>query len=130
VLDVRKEALFMVQEKNIGEVSIENSVVATIATVASQEVDGVLSLGGKFSLGELLGMKDTERGVKVEIQGNTAIIDMAVKIEYGRNMYEAARELQKKVRDVVNSMTGMEVIVNVKINGVIMKEKALREKSE
>lgn len=120
----------MVQEKPKGEVSIENSVVATIATVASQEVDGVLSLGGKFSFGELLGMKDTDRGVKVEVEGNTAIIDMAVKIEYGRNMYEAAQELQKRVRDIVNSMTGMEVIVNVKINGVIMKEKASREKSE
>ena len=97
----------------------------TIAAIAAQEVEGVVSMGGKFSLSEMLGRKDSDRGVKVEIQGGRAAIDVDVKIEYGRNMYDAAHILQKKVKDTVEQMTGLIVEkVKVKINGIIMKEKS------
>jgi uncharacterized alkaline shock family protein YloU len=111
-------------ERQLGDISIDNSVVGTIAAIAAQEVEGVVSMGGKFSLSEMLGRKDSDRGVKVEIQGGRAVIDVDVKIEYGRNMYDAAHILQKKVKDTVEQMTGLVVEkVNVKINGIIMKEK-------
>ena len=114
----------MALERQLGDISIDNSVVGTIAAIAAQEVEGVVSMGGKFSLSEMLGRKDSDRGVKVEIQGGRAVIDVDVKIEYGRNMYDAAHILQKKVKDTVEQMTGLVVeMVNVKINGIIMKEK-------
>jgi uncharacterized alkaline shock family protein YloU len=43
-------------------------------------------------------------------------------------MYEAAHDLQRKVKDSVERMTGLTVDkVNVKINGIILREK--KEKS-
>jgi len=118
----------MALEKQLGDISIDNSVVGTIAAVAAQEVEGVVSMGGKFSITDMLGRKDSDRGVKVEIQGNRVTIDMDVKIEYGRNMYDAAHELQRKVKNNIEQLTGLVVEkVNVKINGVIMKEKTTEE---
>ena len=45
-------------------------------------------------------------------------------MEYGKNMYDAAHELQRKVKDNVEQMTGLVVDkVNVKINGIVIREK-------
>jgi len=119
----------MALEKQLGDIRIENSVVAAIASIAAQEVEGVASMGGKFSLSEMLGRKDVDRGVKVDIEENSrATIHVNVKIEYGCNMYDAAHELQRKIKDSVEQMTGLVVEnVNVIINGIVMKEK--KEKS-
>lgn len=119
----------MALEKQLGDIRIENSVVATIAAIAAQEVEGVASMGGKFSLSEMLGRKDADRGVKVEIEENSRVtIYVDVKIEYGFNMYDAAHELQRKIKNSVEQMTGLAVEkVNIIINGIILREK--KEKS-
>ena len=118
----------MALEKQLGEISIENSVVATIAAIAAQEVEGVAGMAGKFSLTEMLGRKDVDRGVKVDILENSrAVITVEVKVEYGCNMYEAAHELQRKIKNNVEQMTGLAVEkINVKINGIVLKEKKER----
>jgi len=118
----------MALEKQLGEISIENSVVATIAAIAAQEVEGVAGMAGKFSLTEMLGRKDADRGVKVDILENSrAVITVEVKVEYGCNMYEAAHELQRKIKNNVEQMTGLAVEkINVKINGIVLKEKKER----
>lgn len=118
----------MALREQLGEIRIDNNVVGTIAAIASQDIEGIVCMGGKLSFREMLGKKDIEKGVKVEIEGGRANIDMEVKIVFGRNMYEAAHELQRKVKDNVERMTGLTVEnVNVKINGIIINEK--KEKS-
>ena len=118
----------MALEKQLGEISIENSVVATIAAIAAQEVAGVAGMAGKFSLTEMLGRKDVDRGVKVDILENSrVVITVEVKVEYGCNMYDAAHELQRKIKNNVEQMTGLAVEkINVKINGIVLKEKKER----
>jgi uncharacterized alkaline shock family protein YloU len=114
----------MALERQLGDISIDNSVVGTIAAIAAQEVEGIVTKGGKFSITEMLRGKESDRGVKVQIEGNSAVIAVDIKIEYGRNMYDAAHDLQRKVKDNVEQMTGLVVDkVNVKINGIIMNEK-------
>lgn len=121
----------MALEKQLGDIHIENTVVATIAAIAAQEVEGVVSMSGKFSLGEMLGRKDVDRGIKVEIEENSrATIYVDVRIEYGLNMYDAAHDLQRKIKDSVEQMTGLAVEkVNVRINGIILREKRERAAS-
>ncbi len=119
----------MALEEHLGEISIDNAVVGTIAAIAAQEVDGIVGMGGKFSFSEMLGRKDADRGVKVTIEGNKAVLDVDVKVEYGKNMYDAAHELQRKVKDSVEQMTGLVVDkVNVKINGIVIREKKEKPK--
>ncbi len=113
----------MAVSEDFGEIKINNEVVGTIAGLAAMEVEGISGMGGKFSLGEMLGRKDADKGVTVAIEGNRATISVEVKVEYGVNMYEAAHKLQKCVKDAVERMTGLVVDkVNVIIKGIVVSE--------
>jgi uncharacterized alkaline shock family protein YloU len=117
--------------EDLGEIKINNDVVARIAHRAASEVDGIGELGGKFSFSDMLGRKDSERGVHVSIEGNRASVTMDVKIQYGMNMYEVAHRLQKRVKDTVEQMTGLVVDkVNVTIKDIAIPEVEKREKPE
>jgi uncharacterized alkaline shock family protein YloU len=125
-----KQAIMPVQE-DLGEIKINNEVVARIAHRAASEVEGIGELGGKFSFSDMLGRKDSERGVHVAIEGNRASITMEVRIQYGLNMYEVAYRLQKTVKDTVEQTTGLIVDkVNVTIKDIAIPEPEKREKSE
>jgi len=113
----------MAVSEDFGEIKINNEVVGTVAGLAAMEVEGISGMGGKFSLGEMLGRKDADKGVTVAIEGNRATISVEVKVEYGVNMYEAAHKLQKCVKDAVERMTGLVVDkVNVIIKGIVVSE--------
>lgn len=113
----------MAVSEDFGEIKINNEVVGTIAGLAAMEVEGISGMGGKFSLGEMLGRKDADKGVTVAIEGNRATISVEVRVEYGVNMYEAAHKLQKCVKDAVERMTGLVVDkVNVIIKGIVVSE--------
>ena len=115
--------------ENMGEIKINNEVVARIAHRAASDVEGIGELSGKFSFSDMLGRKDSERGVQVSIEGNRAVITMEVKIQYGVNMYEVAHRLQKCVKDNVEQMTGLVVDkVNVTIKDITLPESEKKEK--
>lgn len=110
--------------ETLGEIRIENEVVGTIASMAASDVDGIVSLVGKFSFGEMLGRKDADKGVLVKIDGSRATVRVEVNIEYGVNIYDACHRLQRKVKDSVEEMTGLVVDeVNVSVRGIVLPEK-------
>lgn len=103
------------------KIKIENEVVATIAGIAASEVKNVTSMSGGLADGiaSMLGKKNLAKGVKVDVGEKEATIDINIIVEYGCNMHEVAQEIQSKVRQAVESMTGLEVLeVNVHILGV------------
>lgn len=104
--------------EDLGEIKIDDDVTAKIAAEAAQGADGVMLIGG-FSFSEMLGRKDSDKGVKVDSEGGHCSITIEVKVEYGRQMYEVAHDLQKRVKDAVERMTGMIVHkINVVIKGI------------
>jgi len=108
----------MAVAENLGEIKIDDDVVAKIAAQAAQKAEGVMLIGG-FSFSEMLGRKDSDKGVKVEIEGGHCTITLEVKVQYGIHMYEAAHSVQKIVKDAVELMTGLIVQkVNVFIKGI------------
>jgi len=105
--------------QDIGQVSISNDVVARVAAVAAMQVPGI-SIGGKFTIGDLLGRKEPVRGVSGSVEKSRATVTFEVKVEYGRNMYDLAHKLQRRVKDAVEQMTGLTVErVNVAIVDII-----------
>ncbi len=107
-------------EEKLGDIKINNEVVSTIAGLAAVEVPGVILLAGGFSIREMLGKKDIDKGITVQITDNRVVINIEVNIEYGANIYDVSHKLQKKVKDQVEQMTGLVVEeVNVMIRGVI-----------
>ena len=106
-------------------VKISNDVVAVIAGVAVSEVSGVASMSAGFAGGiseVLSGKKNRSKGIKVEVEENTAKIDVNIIVEYGTRIPDVAFEIQNRVKKAVESMTGLDVEeVNVHVQGVNTK---------
>ena len=116
-----------------GNIKIAVDVVATIAGIAANEIEGVAGMCGSFAGGiaEFLGnKKNPAKGVKVDMKENSAAIDLFIVVDYGIRIPELAWEIQENVKNSVESMTGLTVEkVNIHVDGVSFeKEKKNKEK--
>lgn len=117
---------YVLQEENtIGVVQIADDVVAMIASLATQEVEGVSAAAGNVT-GELMnkvGIKNMKKGVKVDILQNNVTVDLALTVEYGYNIPATCQKVQAKVQSAIENMTGLTVSdVNIRIAGVNMQK--------
>ncbi|MBR1659711.1 MAG: Asp23/Gls24 family envelope stress response protein [Oscillospiraceae bacterium] len=103
-----------------GSVYIAEDVIAVIVGTAISEVEGVAGLthaeGPGF--GEILGFKSLSRGVHVGTEGNKIIIDAAIYVHGGASIASIGEHAQKAAAGAVESMTGMDSVVNIHIAGV------------
>lgn len=112
-----------VNDENVkyGTVKIANEVVAIIAGLAATEIEGVAGMSGGMTADftEMLGMKNLSKGVKVEVGEKEAAVDIFVIVEYGYKISEVASQIQKNIKDTVETMTGLNVVeVNINVQGV------------
>ena len=112
-------------KKGIGEVKIASDVVAVIAGLAANEVEGVYSMAGNIT-NELigrLGMKNMSKGVKVMMEEGTVRVDMALNMKYGYSIPRVTKQVQEKVSQQIENMTGVIVPeVNIRVAGVNLGE--------
>lgn len=128
------KALF--SEENESNVIISEDVISTISSVAAKNISGVYgmytTLSGGFA--EFLGKKNNSKGVKVNIEGQHCEVDLFIIVEYGAIIPDVCWEIQDKVKNDIEAMTGLNVIaVNVNVEGinVLKQEDMLQEnKSE
>lgn len=105
----------------IGEVKIASDVVAAIAGLAANGVEGVHSTAGRITdeFAGKLGMKNVSKGVRVFMEKGIVRVDMAVNMEYGYSIPKVSAQVQEKVSQQIETMTGLIVPeVNVRITGV------------
>ncbi len=119
-----------VVEQNNGEVALESNanikiaddVIAVIAGVAVAEVPGVAEMSGGFAGGiseVLSGKKNLSKGIKVESGEKETKIDVNIIVEYVTRIPDVAFEIQNKVKNAVENMTGLKVVeINVHVQGV------------
>ncbi|MDF2989028.1 MAG: hypothetical protein K0R50_4538 [Eubacterium sp.] len=126
----------MEEENNIlddyGSVKISEEVVAIIAGIAATDVPGVAGMSGGIAGGiaEILGRKNLSKGVKVEVGEKEAAIDLYIIVEFGARIPEVAWDIQDKVKNAVQSMTGLNVVeVNIHVQGVNF-DKEIKKESE
>ena len=116
---------------DIGTVKIASDVVGTIAVMAAQEVEGIFSMSGGFTddIAEKFGMKSSNKGIKVQVGETEAAIDLYLIVDYGVKIPEVCSAAQERVKNAVETMTGLNVVeVNVNVQGVnIPKEKNVEE---
>ncbi len=108
-------------EAKLGNIRIADGVVASIAGIAAIEVEGVSKLTGNISkeLVSKLGKKNLANGVKVEIVEGTVVADISVEIKYGSAIKKVSEEIQAKVKQAIETMTGLSVgVVNVVVSGI------------
>ena len=119
-------------------IQISNDVVAVIARVAVSEVQGVYGMAGGFAGGiseVFSGKKNMAKGIKVDVEGDKAKIDVNIIVEYGSRIPDVAFEIQNRVKKSVENMTGLKVEeVNVHVQGVntdtAKKEETVEENSD
>ena len=112
---------------NGGSISYADDVIAIIAGVAANEVEGVAGMCNAGGIGDIIGKnRNVTRGVKVELGTQETAIEIFAVVEYGRPVHKLAADIQENVRKAVENMTGLHVVkVDVHIQGVSFeKEKA------
>ncbi|WP_311537923.1 Asp23/Gls24 family envelope stress response protein [uncultured Anaerococcus sp.] len=112
---------------------IEDKVVAKIARIAINQVDGILEMKGNIadSIGSFFGSSERRTaGVNVEVGEREAKINLDVIIEYGKNAREIFNNIQRVVSANVREMTGLEVVtINVDVVDVLTR-KEYQEKQQ
>lgn len=98
----RLEELEQVEEIMVGgETTIDDNVVASIAGIAAQEVEGVAGMGStsiRRSLSKAMGRGDKKSaGVEVEHGKKEAIVDLTVNVIYGFNIPNIIIKVRKNV---------------------------------
>lgn len=102
-------------------VRIADEVVSAVAAMAAMEVEGVASMAGGLAVGlsEMLGRRNPQKGVKVEVTDRAATIELTLSVRYGVRIPDVAARVQENVRRVVEQMTGLQVAaVHVHVTGV------------
>ena len=99
------------EEDNI---NIAEEVITTIAGIAVSEISGVAEMAGGIA-----GKKNLSKGIKAETDGNNVKIDVNIIVNYGVRIPDVAFDIQNKVKQSVETMTGLKVNeVNVHVQGV------------
>lgn len=106
--------------QNGGTISYANEVIATIAGVAANEIEGIAGMCVSGGFSEILGRnKNITRGVKVEVGSQEAAVDLYIIVEYGYPIQKVSAEVQENVRRALESLTGLHVVrVDVHVQGV------------
>ncbi len=131
--DVNVNSESMEEEIDIGTVRISPDVVSAIASVAVTEIDGIAGVAQNLTggLAELLGKRNVSRGIKVEVNDGVAVIDANIIVNYGAVIPAVSAKLQEKIKDDVETMTGISVDrVNVHVQGVNLETSAPAEPKE
>ncbi|MDL2319493.1 Asp23/Gls24 family envelope stress response protein, partial [Eubacteriales bacterium OttesenSCG-928-A19] len=107
-------------EREVGTITYANEVIAIIAGMAMNEVEGVIvpqaSSGG---IADLFGRKPATRGVKVEVGTEESSVDLVLNVEYGQPIQKVCTEVQENVRKAIETMTGLHVIrVDIHVVGI------------
>ncbi|MBR3515456.1 MAG: Asp23/Gls24 family envelope stress response protein [Lachnospiraceae bacterium] len=110
-------------DNNVGSVQIADDVVAMIAALAAAEVEGVSSVVGDITneVMSKVAVKKLTKGVRVDLLDNVVTIDLSIMLGYGYPIPETSRQVQEKVKNSVETMTGLTVEdVNIRVAAVNM----------
>ncbi len=109
-------------ENNYGDIVISNSVIANIAGAVANNCYGVVGMAvrnTKDGIVSLLKVGTLSKGIKVEVEDNSIIIDMHIMVQYGVNVSAICESIMHNVSYQVSAMTGFDVKeVNVYVEGM------------
>ncbi|MCR4720791.1 MAG: Asp23/Gls24 family envelope stress response protein [Lachnospiraceae bacterium] len=105
------------------QIKISDDVVATIGGLAASEVDGVDSMAGNITneiVGKL-GIKNSSKGVRIAIDEDRVTADLFINIKYGFRIPDVTAQIQEKVKNAIENMTGLNVVaVNIHVVEIIV----------
>jgi len=116
-----------------GQVKISDDVVIIIAGIATSGIKGVNTTrtGVAEGISNLFSKNNYSKGIKVEINENTVVLDIFINVEYGYKINEVAREVQAAVKKEIETMTDLQVAsVNVHVLNIIQEKDKDKDKDK
>ena len=120
---------YLVQEQESGSILISEEVIASIASLAVREVEGVygLSMTQTLDLSNILGKKNLRKGIRVVITEEGVTISCNLIVKMGAAVMTVAKNVQEAIADEVTAMTGVRPLrVNVNVCGVAVPKPAAK----
>lgn len=120
---------YLVQEQENGSILISEDVIASIASLAVREVEGVygLSMTQTLDLSNILGKKNLRKGIRVAITEEGVTISCNLIVKMGSAVMTVAQSVQTAIADEVAAMTGVRPLrVNVNVCGVAVPKAAAK----
>ena len=107
---------------HMGNVSIDNEVIAQYAGSVAMECFGIVGMAGinvKDGLVKLLKMDSMTRGINVSIKNNKLTLNFHVIVAYGVSILAVTDNLISNVKYKVEEFTGIEIEkINIFVVGV------------
>ena len=107
---------------DLGEISIDNNVIASIAGAVATKCYGVVGMASKSKkdgIVSLLKMENISKGIQVTTVDNGIVIDMSIVVEYGVNINVICDSIINNVKYKLENNTGLKVNkINVKVESV------------
>ena len=103
---------FVINVKGSDGVNISEEVVGIIAGLGAVEVEGVDSLVGNLTADTIskAGAGKLQKAIKVvDNDPGKIIVRMAINMKYGYDIPKVSGQVQEKVKQAVETMTGLEV---------------------
>ncbi len=106
-----KSKSYTLRDEELGTVRIADDLLPVIAALAATEVDGVASMAGNIThdIVRAMGIRNLAQGVRTEVSGNEVRFDLSLNVDYERSIALVSREVQERVKNAVETMTGMTV---------------------
>ncbi len=94
-----------------GRISIAEDVIASIARIAAERVDGIAQSSGGSSGGlmSIFGGEDLAPNIKTELSGEEVRLELRIAVEYGYPVHEVAQGVQQNVQRDIESLAGISV---------------------
>ncbi|HNX81903.1 MAG TPA: Asp23/Gls24 family envelope stress response protein [Candidatus Omnitrophota bacterium] len=110
-----------------GIIRIHRNVIASIASIAAVEIEGVHGVGGNLKSGilELIGQKNPG-AIGVDIDKNDEVhVNIPLIIKFGFNVPEVANKVQENVRLALEKMTSVAIKdININVLGIAPANKS------
>lgn len=111
----------IINELNSGSVHITKDVIASIAEVEASKIKGVSVAGANVV--ERISNMNLNKAVDVIMDEENVFITINIVVEYGIDIIEACENIQNKIKETIETMTGLNVIeVNVLVSNVIVNK--------
>ena len=114
---------YMILPEENGSIHIAEEVIAAITVGAVRDVEGVSGMMTNMgSISELTNRKNAQKGVKgvrIDMSGESLVLDVYITVQYGSAIPEVAENAQKAIFGAVEAMAGCKVsAVNIHVGGV------------
>lgn len=112
---------YLVQAEENGAVMISEEVIASIASIAIREVDGVYGLctGSGFDIGNIVGKKNFRKGITVKFEETGMEVACNLVVKMGCSVMGVAKAVQEAISEEITTMAGIRPTrVNVNVSAI------------